>query len=114
MSNKQLPSNILSHSRTLSTPHLIVDLEKIRAKYKLLRRLFSFASIFYALKSNPHQKIVKTLDKEGCGFEINSFPELMTISKNHTSPDRIISSGTIKKNSFVREAYEYGVRRFAI
>lgn len=109
-----LSARVKEFSNTLSTPHLIIDLDQVRKKYRLIKKLFNFSKIFYAVKANPHKRIIETLSKEGSGFEINSFPELQLLIKSRVSPSKIISSGTIKKPDFIREAYEYGVDRFAV
>lgn len=43
---------------------------------KQLKALQSVDALFYAIKANPHPSVLKTLDKEGIGFECVSIQEL--------------------------------------
>ncbi|HUM72456.1 MAG TPA: type III PLP-dependent enzyme, partial [Chloroflexota bacterium] len=61
------------------TPFLLVDLDKARQKYRMLRAALPDADIFYAMKPNPESRIIAALLDEGCGVEVASQAELCQV-----------------------------------
>ena len=93
------------------TPFLLVDLEKVREKYRRLKAALPDAEIFYAMKANPEPRIVRTLLDEGCGVEVTSTAEFCPLIEAGVHPVRIISSNPIKQPSFLATLHAAGVRR---
>ncbi len=103
---------IIDLTQTEETPFLIVDLKKIEHQFKKLQKAFHYAKIYYAIKANPHEKIVTLLNKLGSYFDIASIYELDHILKLGVSPEKISYGNTIKKIRDIKYAYEKGVRLF--
>ncbi|NLB83175.1 MAG: type III PLP-dependent enzyme, partial [Synergistaceae bacterium] len=95
------------------TPFLVIDLEKIGQKYDELLGTLPFAKIYYAVKANPNEAIIRLLIKKGSFFDIASIYELDFILSLGASPDRISYGNTIKKAKDIAYAYSKGVRLFA-
>ncbi len=100
-------------SASRKTPHLVIDMDTIRDKFKQCRQAMSNARLFYAVKTNPHKRIVEVMDELGANFEVSSEGELRPLLNRGISPQRIISSNPIKSIPFIQEAYEAGVEYFA-
>ena len=60
--------------QTRETPFLVMDVDVIRRKFKEFQQAISQARIYYALKANPHKRIVKLLLELGADFEIAQTP----------------------------------------
>lgn len=62
------------------------------AQAQKLLSMQSIDTLFYAIKANPHPSILKTLEKEGIGFECVSIQELQQISSlfPHIDKKRIL------------------------
>ncbi len=95
------------------TPCLLLDLKAVEKNYDDLARSMPYAKIHYAIKANPHEKLLKMLVDKGCNFDFASVPELDMIMKLGATPDRLSYGHTIKKSEHIAYAYEKGIRLFA-
>ena len=100
--------------RGKQTPLLIIDRGVIRQKFQELQREIGNARIYYALKTNPHWRIVELLERLGAAFEISSEQELNLLLQRGISHEKIIVSNPVKTESCVAAAYAAGIKLFAI
>ena len=96
-----------------STPCLIVDVDEVENRYRLLQKLLPKGRIYYAVKANPAMAVLKRLVKLGACFDAASWEEIALCLKAGAQPNSISFGNTIKKVSAIRKAYEAGVRLFA-
>ncbi len=104
---------VIKISETLPTPHIIVNLDIIRDYYLNMKKLCSYADIYFAFKACPLDNIVPMLVKEGSNFDIASRYELDHVMSKGATADKIFYGNTIKKAEDVKYFYEKGVRTFA-
>ncbi|CEM60829.1 type III PLP-dependent enzyme [Treponema phagedenis] len=104
---------VLDFSEKLQTPCVIINLEKIKKNYLELKQLFPDADIYYAMKANPHEEILKLLIGLGANFDIASRYELDKILSLGVPPECLSYGNTIKKAKDIAYFYEKGVRLFA-
>ncbi len=88
------------------TPLFIVDHEIIRQNYREFTEKLPDVQVYFAIKSNSHPEILKTLYDMGSGFDVASIQEFRMVHKNvkHLSEkkrqdfiwDRMIYANTIK------------------
>ncbi len=95
------------------TPFVVIDLERIAEKYDELHRLLPYAKVYYAVKANPHDEILKMLIDRGCRFDIASVFELDQMLRLGAKPDDMSYGNTIKKARHIAYAYDRGIRLFA-
>ncbi len=95
------------------TPFLVLDLEKVGEKYDDLTTAFPFSKVYYAIKANPHDEVLKLLAARGSCFDFASPYELDQIMGLGVTPDRLSYGNTIKKAKDIAYAYSRGVRLFA-
>ena len=111
-----MPANNLSRiERALKgkqTPLLVIDRSVIRHKFSELKEGFGNARVCYALKTNPHWRIVELLDQLGSDFEISAEDELNILLRRGISADRIIASNPVKTKAFIISAFEAGVELY--
>ena len=103
----------LEFSKDLPTPNIVVSLKTIKKNFIKLRSSFPYAKIFYAIKANPGEPVLKMLAENGSNFDIASRYELDLIKKFVDDPNRLSYGNTIKKASDIKYFYENGVRMFA-
>ncbi len=94
------------------TPFLVINPERVREKYRLIRENFPEAKIYYAVKANPVKEILEILKEEGSYFDIASIYELDLLLEIGVEPERISFGNTIKKRTHIEYAYKKGVRLF--
>ncbi|MCI4626834.1 MAG: type III PLP-dependent enzyme [Candidatus Magnetoovum sp. WYHC-5] len=97
----------------IQTPCLIIDSELIKKNALTIGKDIQDSSVFYAVKANPAKDILHLLDTLGIGFEISSEGELRVLRELNVNPDKIISSNPVKTITFLKSAYEYGLRYYA-
>ena len=103
----------LDFSKDLETPNIVINLNTVKSNYIKLRDSFPFASIYYAIKANPGEPVLKLLADLGSNFDIASRYELDLILGLGVSPDRLSYGNTIKKPRDIEYFYQKGVRLFA-
>lgn len=103
----------MEFSKDLETPNIVVNLNTIKRNFTKLKDSFPYARIFYAVKSNPGEPVLKMLSEMGSNFDIASRYELDLINKFDVSPDRLSYGNTIKKAKDIKYFYDKGVRMFA-
>lgn len=104
---------LLAFSDTLSTPHIIIDPEMVKTRYKSLCSKFNDIQVFYAVKANPNPEIVKLAAKLGSNFDVASRYELDMLIGLGIEPQRMFYGNTIKKGEDIQYFYTKGVRTFA-
>ncbi|HRR39196.1 MAG TPA: type III PLP-dependent enzyme [Candidatus Paceibacterota bacterium] len=104
---------IKKFSQDKETPFLLINLNKVEEKYDELRHCMPFAKIYYAIKANPNNEVLKVLNSKGSCFDIATIYELDKILALGASPERISYGNTIKKEKDIAYAYKKGVRLFA-
>ena len=103
----------LDFSKDLETPNIVINLNTVKSNYIKLRDSFPFASIYYEIKANPGEPVLKLLADLGSNFDIASRYELDLILGLGVSPDRLSYGNTIKKPRDIEYFYQKGVRLFA-
>jgi len=105
---------LLPYLKPEKTPLLLMDLEGIKGRYIELKYHFPNFNVYYAVKANDHERIIRALAELGAGFEVASTEELNKVLSVGVSPNRIISSNPVKPPEFIEYAYKKGVDRFAV
>ena len=106
-------SRFLDFSKDLPTPNIVVNLNTIKFNFVKLKDSFPYAKIFYAIKANPGEPVLKMLADMGSNFDIASRYELDKILRFVDDPTRLSYGNTIKKSADIKYFYEKGVRMFA-
>jgi len=104
---------IKEFSKDKETPMLVINLNKIEKKFDELKKHLSYAKIYYAVKANPNNEVIKVLADRGSNFDIATVFELNQLLELGITADRMSYGNTIKKEKDIAYAYEKGVRLFA-
>ncbi|MDR1732560.1 MAG: type III PLP-dependent enzyme [Synergistaceae bacterium] len=104
---------IREFASTKQTPFLVTSLGVIDRKYDELKKAMPYAKVYYAIKANPEEKVLRLLLDKGSCFDIASVYELDLMLKLGATPDRLSYGNTIKKSRDIKYAYEKGLRLFA-
>jgi ornithine decarboxylase len=95
------------------TPYLELDLAVVRRQLTAIRAALPDAAIHYAVKCNPHPRIISALAAEGCNFEIASAAELDLLLDAGAAQDSLLYSNPVKPPEQISYAYSKGVSLFA-
>jgi len=92
------------------TPILACSLDRVKDNYKRLRSLLPRFKLYYAVKANPHPKILKTLADLGSCFDVASRNEIQMCLDAGAAPDRLLYANPVKPKEHLIFAYEAGVK----
>jgi ornithine decarboxylase len=103
---------IRTFARNKETPFLVIDLKRIEKNYEELHRAMRGAKIYYAVKANPHDDVLRVLYKKGSYFDIASRFEIDQLLNLGVEPERMSYGNTIKKSEDIAYAYSVGIRLY--
>lgn len=92
------------------TPFLILRKSQLIRQYRRFQRALPNVMPFYAMKANPHSKVLKTFIQLGCGFDVASAAEMHQVLQLGAAPDKIIFANTIKSVDDIIAARKSRVR----
>ncbi|MBV9514193.1 MAG: type III PLP-dependent enzyme [Mycobacteriaceae bacterium] len=95
-----------------ATPHLTIDLSRVRENFHALRAALPSAEVRYAVKANPAEPILRLLAGEGAAFDVASVGEIDGCTACGIEGRSLTFGNPIKKAPDVAYAYSCGVRRF--
>ena len=111
--DRSIPRRVVRLAHTRKTPFLVIDKKVIQSKFAQFQESMPKARLCYAVKANPHRRIVDILHNLGADFEISSEEELDLLLRCGVSSERIISSNPVKVIPFIEAAHSAGVKYFA-
>jgi ornithine decarboxylase len=106
------PANLFKQPHT-NRPILYIDLAVITRKFTDFRDAFPGATIHYAMKCNPDERILRHIQGLGGTFEVASYNELKMLQKIGIDPADILYSNPVKSPRDIASAYKAGLRRFS-
>lgn len=91
------------------TPLLVLSLEQIEKNYRLLRTHLPRVKVFYAIKANPHRRILELMRELGSNFDVASDGEIMELSSLGVDGSRMIYANPMKTVNGLRACRNAGV-----
>lgn len=91
------------------TPLLVLSLEQIEKNYRLLRTHLPRVKVFYAIKANPHRRILELMRDLGSNFDVASDGEIMELSSLGVDGSRMIYANPMKTVNGMRACRNAGV-----
>lgn len=106
---------LVSEARLMEVdrPTLVLDVDRVEEQYRALAAGLGRTAIHYAVKANPHPKIIERLVNLGSHFDAASRGEIELCLSQGALPEHISFGNTIKKPADIEFAYHVGVRIFA-
>ena len=91
------------------TPLLVLSLEQIEKNYNLLRTHMPRVKVFYAIKANPHRRILELMRNLGSNFDVASDGEIMELASLGVDGSRMIYANPMKTVNGLRACRNAGV-----
>lgn len=108
---------LLRLAKTHGTPVVIVDHKALRENYAQFRKHLPRVQVYYAVKANSAQEIVRTFYEAGASFDVASMAEFLSAYENvkdlpedqrqHFIWDRIIYANPIKATETLEQLDSY-------
>ncbi|MBN1688788.1 MAG: type III PLP-dependent enzyme [Candidatus Omnitrophica bacterium] len=105
-----IESLIRSLLKKHTTPFMIIRESVLKKQYERFRKCLPEVTPYYAIKANPHPKIIKTFIKLGASFDVASAAEMKQVLRLGASPSKIIFANTIKRVEDIITARKRRVR----
>ena len=86
-----------------------LNINKLQDNYK---KFSNIGQVYYPVKSNSNEVIIKELEKLGCNFLITYVSHLKKLTSLGIKPDRCFVSSVLMSESDTRYLYDNGVRSF--
>jgi ornithine decarboxylase len=94
------------------SPLLVLSLEQIEQNYKLLNDYLPGVHVYYAVKANPDERLVRKLASLGSYFDVASDGEMLALTSYGIAPDRMVYANPVKTPSGLAVAKQTGVKKF--
>lgn len=78
------------------TPFMLVRKSVLDRQFSRFKKAFPDVAPYYAIKANPHPKIIKHFAKLGASFDVASAWEMKEVLRQGVSPSKVIFANTIK------------------
>ena len=95
-----------------STPLLLLDEDQIEHNYRFLKEHMPKVKVFYAVKANPDERIIKTLSSLGSCFDVASDGEMLALTDLGVAADNMVYANPFKTPNGLAVAKKTGVNKF--
>ena len=95
------------------TSYLLPDLARARDSFQELTAAFPKMTVHYAVKANPHPRLLACLRVDGCRFEAASWAEVRAVIRAGADPSTVLFTHPVKPAGDIARAWKAGVWRFA-
>jgi hypothetical protein len=100
-------------ARPSATPYLLLDVAHARESFLALAAALRGIAVHYAVKANPHPRLLACLHSAGCRFEAASWAEVRAVIRAGVDPSTVLFTHPVKPAADIARARKAGVWRFA-
>ncbi len=97
-----------------TTPYLERDVPAAVAKYEALAAALPGTAVHYAVKANPHPRLLSELAAVGCRFDVARPAEVRSALRAGAEPVDLVYSNPVKRRDHIAEAAAMGVQVFVV
>ncbi len=97
-----------------TTPYLELDVPAAVTTYEALAAALPGTAVHYAVKANPHPRLLAELAAVGCRFDVASPAEVRSALRAGAEPVDLVYSNPVKRRDHIAEAAAMGVRVFVV
>jgi Pyridoxal-dependent decarboxylase, pyridoxal binding domain len=95
------------------TPYLQLDITRATDSFRELAAALPRVIVHYAVKANPHPRLLACLHAAGCRFEAASWAEVRAVIRAGADPSTVLFTNPVKPAADIARAWQAGVWRFA-
>lgn len=99
-------------AKQYDTPLLVLSMEQVERNYAFLARELPGVKLYYAVKANPNEGIIRKLAELGSYFDVASDGEMRFLTDLGIEPERMVYANPVKTPSGLKVAKETGVYKF--
>jgi len=99
-------------AKQYDTPLLVLSVEQVARNYAFLTQQLPGVKLYYAVKANPNEGIIRKLAELGSYFDVASDGEMQFLTELGIVPERMVYANPVKTPSGLKVAKETGVYKF--
>ena len=96
------------------TPYLELDVAAAVDRFVALASALPGTAVHYAVKANPHPRLLGELAAVGCRFDVASPAEVRAALDAGCTPEALVYSNPVKRRDHIAAAAALGVRLFVV
>jgi len=97
-----------------ATPYVLLDLARATECFAELAAALPAVMVHYAVKANPHPRLLACLHAAGCRFEAASWTEVRAAIRAGAKAPEVLFTHPVKLADDIARAHKAGVWRFAV
>jgi ornithine decarboxylase len=109
-----MPEKLIELSKQYGTPCLFLSLAEVSQNFTDLTNALPNVTFFYAVKANPHAKIIEKLHSLGCQFDVSTNEEINIVKRNNVKVSDCIHTHPIKSQEEIRYSIEQDIKIFTV
>ncbi len=109
---KLTKENAVLLQKQYATPLEVISTEHIEENYRFLKRHIPRLKVFYAIKSNPADCILKKMIALGSNFDVASAGEINKLYSMGVAGERMVYANPVKSIEGLKAAARAGVKKF--
>jgi hypothetical protein len=91
-----------------ATPYLLLDLARAKDSFAELAAALPGVAVHYAVKANPHPRLLACLHAAGCRFEVASWAEVRAAIRAGADPSEVLFTHPVKTADDIARARKAG------
>lgn len=107
-------SAVESLAKEFGTPLLVLSTEQVKRNYEFLKTRLPRVKIYYAMKSNPDEAIVRTIRDLGASFDVASEGEIRQLLEMDVAASRMVFANPIKPEHGIVMARKAGIDYYMV
>lgn len=99
-------------AETYTTPLLVLSVDQIERNYRSLTKHLPGVKIYYAVKANPAEAIIRKLAELGSCFDVASDGEILSLAGMGIEAERLVYANPVKTAGGLAASQRTGVKKF--
>lgn len=99
-------------SHRFQTPYVLTDLSIIDRQLRTFNTQFPNVGVYYALKSNDADTIMRQVNDKVEGYDVASIGEIKKALAIGIKPSRLLFGNPVKSGTAIKKAHDLGVNKF--
>lgn len=95
-----------------STPLLVLSVDQVERNYKFLTEHLPGVKVYYAVKANPAEAIIRKLAELGSCFDVASDGEILSLDAMGIQAERMVYANPVKTPGGLAASQRTGVNKF--
>lgn len=107
-------AGLIQLAKIHGTPLFVIHESRLAQQYQSLIRALPGVTMHYAIKALADKSVIKSLNKQGCKFDIATSGEIQLLKECGVTADKCIHTHPIKKREDIQDSLDFGCHVFVV